>query len=280
MKDKRRTRPITVYRTGKLLSSDPSSMLPAVNIHLQKWSRASGPVAVARRVSARSRDGSGVGDGHPRRALGDSRSTGRLRGLSLGLCRWRSNICSNYPSSIGRWRSRDGCRNGRHLDSCGCGHGRSSSSVGWWHGGRSSGFAVGGEGTRRRVGAGVGSVGVGGGGARGRRSQRRRLCRTSFAGYPDVVGTGPGVHLRGSRQCGRGARCGRGAGGGRGAVGAERAGRRPEGRGGGGCGGGGAGLRWRCGWGVVEVRLRCGKGGAEVLQRWGLGGAEVAPSCG
>ena len=118
-------RPISLRftRTGKFLSSDPSSILPAVNIHLQKWSRASRPVAAARRVSARSGDGSGVRDGHPRRALGDSRSTGRLRGLSLGLCRWCSNICSNYPSSIGRWRSRDGRRNGRHSGGGGCGHG-------------------------------------------------------------------------------------------------------------------------------------------------------------
>ena len=159
--------------------------------HLQKWSRASSPVAAARRVRGWSRGGSGVGDGHRRRALGDSRSTGRLRGNSHRLSRW----CRNYPNYIGRWRSGDGCRSGRCSGSGECWHGCRSSGGGCR--GRSSGLAVGGDGVRRRG---------GGGGARGRRSKRRRLRRTSFAGHPDVVGTGTSVHLRARRRCGCGAR--------------------------------------------------------------------------
>jgi hypothetical protein len=181
--------------------------------HLQKWSRASSPVAAARRVRGWIRGGSSVDDGHRRRALGGGRSTGRLRGSSHRLSRW----CSNHPNyvGIGRGRSGDGCRNGRcsargesRSESRGesrgeCWHGCGSSGGGCRHGGRSSsssGLAVGGDGVRRR--------GGGGGGARGRRSQRRRLRRTSLAGHPDVVGTGTSVHLvwAARRRCGCGAR--------------------------------------------------------------------------
>lgn len=204
--------------------------------HLQKWSRASSPVAAARRVRGWSRSGSGVGDGHRRRALGGDRSTGWLRENSHCLSRWYSN----YPNYIGRWRSGDGYRNGRCSGSGECWHGCRSSGGRCRHGGHSSGLAVGGDRVRRRG---------GGGGARGRRRQRRRLRRTSIAGHPDVVGAGASVHLRARRRCGRGAR-----------------GRCLVGRGGGAWWGTGRQVRPRCVRGVSELCLRCVRDVAEVCR--------------